>query len=93
MKHIFFKVVASLVLFCALAFIGSTLTAQNIPDPHGDFDQINRCRCKEVDGEMGCYGGNAISLRPCCAKSKNPINCWEYDRNCKNAGGEGGTTN
>lgn len=74
MKHIFLKVVASLVLFCALAFIGSTLTAQNIPDPHGDFDQINRCRCKEVDGEMA-------------------NNCWEYDWNCKNAGGEGGTTN
>ena len=46
----------------------------------GDFDGIMRCRCKDD----GCYGGNALSFRPICAKSdKGPINCADYNDNCK----------
>lgn len=47
--------------------------------PVGDLDSVNRCRCKG----NGCYGGNAISLRASCAKSDEPLNCSDYDGNCR----------
>lgn len=50
----------------------------SLPDITGDFDSINRCRCKD----NGCYGGNAISLRAACAKSEEALDCSEYEKNC-----------
>lgn len=56
---------------------GATPVIPNLP---GDFDSVNRCRCKN----NGCYGGNAISLRAACAKSEGPIDCSLYAGNCVN---------
>lgn len=50
----------------------------SLPDITGDFDSINRCRCKD----NGCYGGNAISLRAACAKSEEAIDCSKYEGSC-----------
>lgn len=92
-KQYCLKAYAFFLMACAVLGVCITVVAQDIPDPHGNFDEINRCRCKENGDVVGCYAGNAISLRPACAKSKDPIVCSNYNSNCTNAGGEGGTTN
>lgn len=43
------------------------------------------CRCKKG----GCYAGNNLSIRSCCAHSKSdPIKCTEYTGNCPPEGEE-----
>lgn len=64
--------------FCVYEAYAGTPIWQNPPVIVGDFDGINRCRCKQD----GCYGGNAISFRASCAKSADPIQCADYDNNC-----------
>lgn len=62
----------------AINVYGGIEDAGDITVPGGDLDSVNRCRCKN----NGCYGGNAISLRPACAKSDGVLDCSEYDVNC-----------
>ncbi len=77
-KVLLFLSVAMLIsaFFAFKAYAGVTLPST--PSLPGDFDSINRCRCKN----NGCYGGNAISLRAACAKSDEPINCSSFSGNC-----------
>lgn len=66
-------------LFAFKAYADATIPS--VPGLPGDFDSVNRCRCKN----NGCYGGNAISLRAACAKSEEPIDdCSLYAGNCVN---------
>jgi hypothetical protein len=67
--------VSALFTFNAYAGIDA---AADITLPEGDFDSVNRCRCKHE----GCYAGNAISFRAACAKSDTFLNCAEYAENC-----------
>ncbi len=71
----------SIVLMASAIFAFKAYGSVEIPDPDipvGDFDSINRCRCKN----NGCYGGNALSLRAACAKSNEPLDCSKYNGNC-----------
>lgn len=40
--------------------------------------KLFHCRCKAG----GCYGGNAFSFRPSCAKSDKTIICSDWIDNC-----------
>lgn len=66
------------VLFAFQSYAGASVDV-TLPDVTGDFDSVNRCRCKK----NGCYGGNAISFRAACAKDTAPINCSDYLGVCK----------
>ncbi len=67
------------VLFAFQSYAGGASVDVTLPDVTGDFDSVNRCRCKK----NGCYGGNAISFRAACAKDTAPIDCSDYLGVCK----------
>lgn len=73
---------ALLFAFLVCVVFTTTSSADDIKLDPGDIpvemDPTMRCRCKK----NGCYGGNALSFRPACAKGNGPIQCNEYNGNC-----------
>ena len=84
MKKITKRLICAVILCAALCSPQFKVNAQvgdisvDVPDPKGDFDKCNRCRCKSGS----CFGGNAISFRSCCYKGNEAVHCHEYDSNC-----------
>ncbi|MDD6252595.1 MAG: hypothetical protein ACI3ZO_00375 [Candidatus Cryptobacteroides sp.] len=78
MKKTIFAAIAVLLSLTAVYVCQAKIADASKISVTGDFDSVIRCRCKRG----GCYGGNAISFRGACAKSRESIQCYEFEANC-----------